>query len=206
MLQKITHRAADLIELLGVEGKILLAGATRSASLVGVALIACVVACLALLGLAAAAVVALVPAMGTAGALALVAGILLVGAALAGVAIWSLLLANQRGRRLSEAEQMLKSQREHLMAELRTPEPPPPAPANPFPSLPSVNLGAIDPVLLLASIGAVTAVVGPKRMFKAVGSLAGNMAVINSVIAAGKAAMAGATGSEHASSNGVHRG
>ncbi|MBY0307203.1 MAG: hypothetical protein K2Q09_00530 [Phycisphaerales bacterium] len=195
MLQRITHRAADLVELLGVEGRLLTVMLSRSAGLVGVLVVVCLVGAVGLVGLAAAAVVALAASMGTAGAIALVSALVLIGAGLAGAAVWSMMLAMHRGQKLTEAEQRLKSQREHLVAELKAPEPPPPAPANPFPSLPSINLGKIDPVLVLAGVGAATAVLGPRRMFKIVGSLAGNMAVLNSVVSAAKAAASGASAS-----------
>lgn len=192
MLQRISHRAADLVALLGVEGRLALATATRSAGLVGLLLVTCVVAAVALMGLAAAAVVALAQSIGAAGALAVMSAVVLICAGLAGVTIWSLMLAAHRGQRLTEAEQRLTAQRQHLVAELKAPEPAPPAPANPFPSIPAINLGKIDPVLLLATVGAVTAVLGPVRVFKVVGGLAGNLALINSVVSAGKAAMGGA--------------
>jgi len=196
MLQRITQAAADLADLLGIEGKILLRLLSRSAGFVALLLVLCLVGAAALLGLIAAAVVALTPQMGVAGALALMSALLLIFCGLAGLTAWSLLLNVHKQEKLDRAEQRLAAERAAAIAKLRNPEPEA-SPPSPLSFLAGMDFSKIDPTLVIAGVGAAAAVVGPIRLLKLVGSLAGNVALINSIISAGKSAV------QHTATNGA---
>lgn len=190
MLQRITQSAADVVDLLSIEGKILLRSLSRSAGLAALLLVTAFAAAIAALGLVAAAVVALAPAIGTAGALALMSGIVLVVCVLTGVTVWSLMMGIRKQEKLDEAERKLAAERAAAMEKLRNPEPEPPAPS-PLSFLSNLDLSKIDPTLAVAAVGAAAAVVGPMKLIKVAAGLAGNVALISSLISAGKAAAGG---------------
>ena len=193
MLQRITQSAADLAELLGIEGKIFLRLVSRSVGLAALLLVVAFVAGVAILGLTAAGVVALAPHLGVAGSLALMSAVVLLVCLLVGVALWAMLLSVHRQEKLDRAEQRLAAERAAAIARLRNPEPEP-SPPSPFAALAGIDFSKIDPTLAIAAVGAAAAVVGPVRLLKFAGGLAGNVALISSLVSAGKSAFHGATG------------
>jgi hypothetical protein len=192
MLQRITQSAADVVDLLSIEGKILLRSLSRSAGLVALLFVTSFAAAVAALGLVAAAVVALAPHIGTAGALALMSGVVLLACVLTGVTVWSLMMGIRKQEKLDEAERKLAAERTAAMDRLRNPEPEP-KPPSPLSFLANIDFGKIDPGLTVAAVGAAAAVVGPVKLIKFAAGLAGNVALISSLISAGKAAAGGAS-------------
>lgn len=190
MFQRLTQSAVELVELLGVEGKILVNLLARSAGLAVLMLVAAMIAGVALLGIVAAAVIALAPQMGTASALTLVSVVVLLICTIAVAALWSMTLNIHKQAKLDSAERKLELQKQKAIERLNTPEPT--RPASPFSALSGLNLGKIDPVLAVASVGAAAAVIGPVRLLRIVGGLAANFALISSLVSAGKSAMSGA--------------
>lgn len=208
MLKRITQTAADLADLLGIEGKIFLRLVSRSAGLAALLLVVAFVAAVAVLGLSAAAVVALSPQLGVAGSLALMSGVVLLACVLLGISIWSMLLSVHRQEKLDRTEQRLAAERSAAIAKLRNPEPEP-SPPSPFAALAGIDFSKINPTLVVAAVGAAAAVVGPMRLLKIAGGLAGNLALVSSLVSAGKSALHGAMGQtkpQPGTTNGVPRG
>jgi len=189
MLERLKHNAVDFVELLGVEGKLVVRLLSRSATMVALMLVAALVGGVALMGLAGAAVVALAVQMGTAGALAVVCGGLLLLCTISVLALWTATENLHKQFKIESMERKLELQKQQAIERLKAAPPPQPAPVIPGAGL--LDLGKVDPVLVVAAVGAAAALVGPKRLMRFGTGLLGKATLINSVITAGRTAMSG---------------
>ena len=179
MMEHIQHLLDRTIDGTSAKAHVLLSRLTRLAGSAGLFITLLLLASVGFLALAAAIVVALAERLGVAEALAIVGGCLLLIGSVAAAMIWGFL---SRPEPKLEAITISTPANNAPTHELQVHTANPQLPQSPSnPSLPSpsplANLPKVDPIFVVASLGAAAAIFGPARLLRLLGTVTAGVSV-----------------------------